>query len=98
MRMLVVIIRYEEISPAVLDSIICDMVPCFSAWQEVDEDCFEYSVQAREEDINCIKGILSAYVQRKWGYQAPWTQSMVATWQGFRKFFKKSVDKLLRVC
>ena len=61
MKTLCVNIAYEKISPAVLTDILMN-VPCFATYHEVDEDTFEFSIQARVEDMRYIENIISAFV------------------------------------
>lgn len=62
MTTMCVIIAYETISPAVLEMIASPKVPCFISYRDLDEDCFEFTVTARLEDMKCIERILAQYV------------------------------------
>lgn len=62
MRTISVFINYEKIAPTVLEQSICHLYPCFISWRDVDEDCFEFTITAREEDVASIERQLAQYV------------------------------------
>lgn len=64
--MIVKLIKYETISPAVLEQIVISQVPntyCF--WREYNEDIFEFEVGGyipfRQREINQVQDILARY-------------------------------------
>jgi len=57
-----VIIGYEKISPAVLESIILKAYPmCLCNWHEIDEDYFEFTVYYCP-DLAMLEDLLAMYV------------------------------------
>ena len=57
-----VIIAYEQISPAVLETIICKAFPqSCCMWEDMDEDYFEFTVCCCP-DLDMLEDLLAEYM------------------------------------
>ena len=60
--MKIIIVKYERISPAVLESIIMKAFnPCLCNWFDIDEDSFEFHVFG-VSDLEMLEDVLAEYV------------------------------------
>lgn len=57
-----VIISYERIAPFVLASIVEEAFSCLTAWHDIDEDYFEFSVYYCKAPLNELEDVLAEFV------------------------------------